>query len=285
MGTRTRADGEVFTGRMDGLFVWGRTKAHRCCHVGDRERGSTCPTAGPTASSYLNTSLRRVVGHPVAGGPRHAVADHALTDSGGRVTHFDRSDEVRKILGRELQELGPPVHAPGDRHTERPISSSTGSRTSRRRVRRSWCSTIVRTSIRLVMGLVIAEDRSQRSWPRQERGVRRADRRASHEGLGRHPRRPRHRFRRAARRSDRCRRGRRTVDDRPGGTDPLGPAFFDPVLKGRWGAASIAAATGAPSIPIGLWGTEKVWPRKRPGCRSCRSTDRPLVGGHGRLRR
>jgi putative phosphoserine phosphatase/1-acylglycerol-3-phosphate O-acyltransferase len=47
----------------------------------------------------------------------------------------------------------------------------------------------------------------------------------------------------------------------PQGTIPRGRAFFDPVLKARWGAARLAAMTGAPVIPIGLWGTEKVWPR------------------------
>jgi putative phosphoserine phosphatase/1-acylglycerol-3-phosphate O-acyltransferase len=47
----------------------------------------------------------------------------------------------------------------------------------------------------------------------------------------------------------------------PEGTIPRGPAFFDPELKGRWGAARLAAMTQAPVIPVGLWGTEKVWPR------------------------
>jgi putative phosphoserine phosphatase/1-acylglycerol-3-phosphate O-acyltransferase len=47
----------------------------------------------------------------------------------------------------------------------------------------------------------------------------------------------------------------------PQGTIPRGPAFFDPVLKGRWGAAKLAALSGAPVIPVGLWGTEAVWPR------------------------
>jgi len=47
----------------------------------------------------------------------------------------------------------------------------------------------------------------------------------------------------------------------PQGTIPRGRAFFDPILKGRWGAAKLAAATRAPVIPIGIWGTEKVWPR------------------------
>ena len=62
----------------------------------------------------------------------------------------------------------------------------------------------------------------------------------------------------------------------PEGTIPRGPAFFDPVLKGRWGAARIAAATGAPVIPIGLWGTEKVWPRSSR-LPKVSLTDRPLV--------
>ncbi len=47
----------------------------------------------------------------------------------------------------------------------------------------------------------------------------------------------------------------------PQGTIPRGLAFFDPVLKGRWGAAKLAAETRAPVIPVGIWGTEKVWPR------------------------
>ncbi|MGI9578657.1 MAG: lysophospholipid acyltransferase family protein, partial [Microthrixaceae bacterium] len=45
------------------------------------------------------------------------------------------------------------------------------------------------------------------------------------------------------------------------GTIPRGPAFFDPELKGRWGAVKLAHATGAPIIPVGIWGTERVWPR------------------------
>jgi putative phosphoserine phosphatase/1-acylglycerol-3-phosphate O-acyltransferase len=48
----------------------------------------------------------------------------------------------------------------------------------------------------------------------------------------------------------------------PQGTIPRGQAFFDPVLRGRWGAARLAAMSGAPVIPVGLWGTERVWPRR-----------------------
>lgn len=48
----------------------------------------------------------------------------------------------------------------------------------------------------------------------------------------------------------------------PQGTIPRGLEFFDPELRGRPGAARLAKATGAPVVPIGLWGTERVWPRK-----------------------
>jgi putative phosphoserine phosphatase/1-acylglycerol-3-phosphate O-acyltransferase len=46
----------------------------------------------------------------------------------------------------------------------------------------------------------------------------------------------------------------------PEGTIPRGPAFFEKP-KGRWGAAKLAELSGAPVIPVGLWGTERVWPR------------------------
>lgn len=47
----------------------------------------------------------------------------------------------------------------------------------------------------------------------------------------------------------------------PQGTIPRGRAFYDPQLKGRWGAARLAAMARVPVIPVGMWGTEKVWPR------------------------
>jgi putative phosphoserine phosphatase/1-acylglycerol-3-phosphate O-acyltransferase len=63
----------------------------------------------------------------------------------------------------------------------------------------------------------------------------------------------------------------------PQGTIPRGPAFFDPELKGRWGAARLAALTKAPVIPIGLWGTERVWPRSSRLPNVLNVTDPPLV--------
>ena len=63
----------------------------------------------------------------------------------------------------------------------------------------------------------------------------------------------------------------------PQGTIPRGPAFFDPVLTGRWGAARLAQMTRAPVIPVGLWGTEQVWPRSARVPNVLNVTDPPTV--------
>ncbi|NBP50786.1 MAG: HAD-IB family hydrolase [Actinobacteria bacterium] len=63
----------------------------------------------------------------------------------------------------------------------------------------------------------------------------------------------------------------------PQGTIPRGRAFFDPVLRGRLGAARLAAMTGATVVPMGLWGTERVWPR------SMRTPDPAVLGSPARV--
>jgi putative phosphoserine phosphatase/1-acylglycerol-3-phosphate O-acyltransferase len=47
----------------------------------------------------------------------------------------------------------------------------------------------------------------------------------------------------------------------PQGTIPRGKKFFDTVLHGKSGTSRLAAMTGAPVLPVGVWGTERVWPR------------------------
>jgi len=47
----------------------------------------------------------------------------------------------------------------------------------------------------------------------------------------------------------------------PQGTIPRGASFFDPLLRGKTGVARLAAETGSAVLPVGLWGTEQVWPR------------------------
>jgi putative phosphoserine phosphatase/1-acylglycerol-3-phosphate O-acyltransferase len=64
-------------------------------------------------------------------------------------------------------------------------------------------------------------------------------------------------------RAERALRAGELIMIAPEGTIPRGPAFFEPELKGRWGTARLAHATRAPVIPVGLWGTELVWPRNQ----------------------
>jgi len=47
----------------------------------------------------------------------------------------------------------------------------------------------------------------------------------------------------------------------PQGTIPRGPAFFEPTLTGRPGAVRLAAGSGCPVVPVGIWGSERAWPR------------------------
>jgi putative phosphoserine phosphatase / 1-acylglycerol-3-phosphate O-acyltransferase len=63
----------------------------------------------------------------------------------------------------------------------------------------------------------------------------------------------------------------------PQGTIPRGEAFFDPKLSGRQGVAKLAAMTGAPVIPVGIWGTEKVWARNAKLPNVTNVTSPPLI--------
>jgi putative phosphoserine phosphatase/1-acylglycerol-3-phosphate O-acyltransferase len=63
----------------------------------------------------------------------------------------------------------------------------------------------------------------------------------------------------------------------PQGTIPRGRAFFEPELTGRWGAARLAALSKVPVVPIGLWGTERVWPRSERLPRVWNITSPPTV--------
>lgn len=63
----------------------------------------------------------------------------------------------------------------------------------------------------------------------------------------------------------------------PQGTIPRGEQFFDPVLRGRPGAARLAAETGVPVIPVGIWGTEQIWPRAAKLPNLTNVTDPPTI--------
>ena len=71
----------------------------------------------------------------------------------------------------------------------------------------------------------------------------------------------------------------------PQGTIPRGQAFFDPELKGRWGAARLAAMTGAPvdpGRPVGH--REGVAPQRAAAAAAERHRPARRAGARGRGR-
>jgi len=266
-------DGLSFTGRMSGDFVWGRSKADAVARWAADHNGNL-DQSWAYSDSYFDAALLAMVGHPVVVNPDLQLRI-AATIRGWPVTHFDRSEGVSKILGRELQEWGRPF-------MRQEIVTPNA------RIEVDGLENIPETGPAIlvfnhrsyfdpmVMGVVIAKT---------GRNVR---------GLGKKEVFDVPLVGRLMKASGGIRVDRGTGSDEPldaaiaaveagellmvapEGTIPRGPAFFDPVLQGRWGAARIAAATGAPVIPVGLWGTETVWPRSSR-LPKFSLTDRPTV--------
>jgi putative phosphoserine phosphatase / 1-acylglycerol-3-phosphate O-acyltransferase len=267
------SDGEAFTGRMEGDFVWGRSKSEAVIRWAQRH-GVALSASWAYSDSYFDAPLLAAVGHPVVVNP-DAQLRLTATLRGWPVTHFDRPDGVAKVGGRELQEWSRPfvraeILAPNARIEFSGIENipARGPAIVVFNHRSYFDPT--------VMALVIAK---------AGRNVR---------GLGKKEVFDVPLVGRILKASGGIRVERGTGSDEPleaaidaveagellmiapQGTIPRGPAFFDPVLKGRWGAARIAAANGAPVIPVGLWGTEQVWPRSSRLPRFS-LTERPLV--------
>lgn len=264
---------EVFTGRMTGGFVWGRTKADAVAQWA-AEHDADLADSWAYSDSYFDAPLLAAVGHPVVVNPDLQLRATAAL-RGWPVTHFDRAPGVAKVLGRELQEWSRPfvrqeILTPNARIEFDGIDNIPTSGPALVVFNhRSYFDPIV-------MVLVIA---------RAGRNIR---------GLGKKEVFDVPIVGRILKASGGIRVDRGTGSDEPldaaitaleagdllmiapEGTIPRGPAFFDPELKGRWGAARIAAATGAPVIPVGLWGTERVWPRSSR-LPKFSLTDRPVV--------
>ncbi len=252
-----QADG-VYTGATDGPFVWGRAKADAVAawaEANDVARSQSYAYS----DSYFDAPLLESVGHPVAVNPDVQLAATA-TVKGWPVRHLDKSEGVAKIAGREMQEwsrplMRPELVAPGVSFSFEGVDNipSEGPALVVFNHRSYFDPT--------VMGLLVARaGRSVRGLGKKEvfdvpvagrflkalGGIRVERASGSDEPLDK---------------AADALNGGEVVMMAPQGTIPRGPAFFEPELKGRWGAARLAALTGVPVIPVGLWGTEKVWPR------------------------
>ena len=257
VATKWAAQGGAYTGETVGPFVWGRAKAD-AVRAWAAANDVALERSYAYSDSYFDSSMLGMVGHPVAVNPDLRLQGVAAL-KGWPVRYFDKLDGVIKVAGRELQDWGRPFlreefqpfarfdfagveHVPATgpailvfnhRSYFDPAAMAFLSAKAGRSVRSLGKKEVFDVPVvgRLMRGI---------GGLRVDRGT------GSDEPLE------------AA--ADAL-RGGELIMLAPEGTIPRGPAFFDPELKGRWGAARLAAMTGAPVIPIGLWGTEKVWPR------------------------
>lgn len=258
IGTKWGNDGSVYAGVIEGAFVWGPAKA-TAVEEWATENGVDLAKSYAYSDSYYDAPLLDLVGHPTAVNPDARLAATARI-KGWPIRHLDKSEGVIKIGGREIQEWSRPIMRPEIVAPYADIVFLDDDKIP------ADGPAIVVFNHRsyfdpTVMGLLLARaGRNIRGLGKKEvfdvpivgrlmRGLGgvRVERASGSDAP----------LQAAARALD----GGEVVMIAPEGTIPRGPAFFDPELKGRWGAARLAAQTRAPVIPVGLWGTEHVWPR------------------------
>lgn len=273
VATGWERDGDTFTGRMDGGFIWGRAKADAITVWAD-ENNVDLSKSWAYSDSYFDSPLLANVGTAVAVNPDLRLRATAAL-RGWKVRHFDKAEGVWKVGGREIQDwtrplMRPELLAPNVRFEFEGLENipSEGSAivvfNHRSYYDASTIGMLISKAGRNVRGLgkkevfdvpVIGRVLQGSGGIRVDRGT------GSDEPLEA---------------AIEALHGGELLMLAPEGTIPRGPAFFDPELKGRWGAARLAAATHAPVIPVGLWGTEHVWPRSSRTPKFSLS-DRPLV--------
>ena len=264
-----------FDGSISGNFVWSRGKLAAVKEWAAREDVDLAESFAYSDSIY-DLPLLSAVGSPAAVNPDPRLTVYAVA-RGWPIVHFDVSPGVLKVpvLGIELQRLlflaSPPLLTPYARFD---ISGTE-------HIPRTGPAILVGNhrsyfDLQTIIQLLRATGRTARGLGKKEifdvpvLG-------AIATALGGIP-------------VDRASGGQESFEHAavaleggelvcllPQGTIPRGEKFYDPLLKGRTGAARLAAMTGAPVIPFGMWGTENVWPRSEPVPRIFNLTDPPTV--------
>lgn len=259
IATEWEHDDGHFTGSTVGPFVWGTEKRDAIVAWVD-EHDIDLAESAAYSDSYFDAPMLDAVGEAVAVNPDARLAGVAALH-GWEIRHFDAPPGVIRVLGRELQDLLRPLartellpaidwsingveHIPADgpailafNHRSyfdtiamQMLIARTG-RPCRFLAKREMFDTpILGTISRLAGGIPV--DRGTGSD---------APLRNATEAL----------------------QAGEMVAIAPQGTIPRGHDFFDPVLKGRPGAAQLAIDAKADVYPVALWGTELVWPRNK----------------------
>jgi len=260
------------TGGIDGEFVWGRGKL-RAVRAWCRDNSVDLGSAWAYSDSWYDAPLLDAAGHAVAANPDPRLAVLARL-RGWDVRHMDKPAGMAKLGPFEIQDLLRPVLR-GDAQPFADIEV-TGLQNIP-----SDGPAIVAANHRsyfdiTVMAIVMAKaGRPIRFLGKAEifdmpvvgeiasaLGGIRVDRGSGSSG--------------PLDAALRLLAAGEVVGLMPQGTIPRGRDFFDPDLKGRPGVVRLAAGSGAPVVPVGLWGTEQVWPRSAKAPRVS-VTGRPTV--------
>lgn len=257
VATRYREVDGRFDGTIDGDFVWNRGKKNAVTRWADAN-GVSMRRSYAYSDSFYDAPLLAAVGHPTAVNPDPRLFALAQLQ-GWPIRHLDKPDGVVKVVGRELQELlrpllhpalipnarieldglehipdvGPAIVCANHRSYFDPtvllVAAARRGRNARFLGKREVFDAPIVGSVVRALGGISVDRGSGADTPLLEAA------RALEAG--------------------------ELVALMPQGTIPRGEEFFDRVLRGRWGAIRLARMTGAPIVPVGLWGTEQVWPR------------------------
>ena len=275
VATRYRITDGRFDGALSGRFVWSRGKLAAVREWAESE-GVDLSESFAYSDSIYDLPLLSAVGRPAAVNPDPRLSLYAVT-RGWPIVHFDVSPGVFKVpvVGVELQRLlflaSPPLLTPyarfdiaGTEHIPRTGPAILVGN------HRSYFD------LQTIIQLLRRTGRTTRALGKKEifdvPGIG-----ALATALGGIP-------------VDRNGGGTESFENAavaleggelvcllPQGTIPRGARFYDPVLKGRTGAARLAATSRAPVIPFGIWGSEHVWPRSSPIPRVLNVLDPPTV--------
>ncbi len=260
LSTRYRVDDQGrYDGTIDGEFVWARGKA-RSVKVWARANSVELDSSYAYSDSIFDLPLFHSVGHPVAVNPDPRLWAYAMARKWETVW-FNAPPGVPKPLGIEPQqvatlltrdelmpwvnielagasnvpEVGGTILAVNHRSYLDPLivgyAAGKIGRSARFLSKKEVTDAPIVGPISKALGAIRVDREDKSEAPMEE--------------------------------AARALRAGELVALFPQGTIPRGKLFFSPKLKGKYGAVRLAIDTGVPIVPVGLWGTEKVWPRNR----------------------
>jgi putative phosphoserine phosphatase/1-acylglycerol-3-phosphate O-acyltransferase len=258
ISTRYRAVHGVYDGTIDGTYLWGQDKAAAVAEwAGQNAVDLTASWA--YSDSFYDVPLLELVGNPVAVNPDIRMLAAARAKRWA-VRDFDRPDGVPAVAGLEGQELafpwldprlsifadielrgvdnlpdGPVIIAPNHRSYFDPLAlgylAAAANRPFRFLAKKQVLEAPVVGQLTAALGTISVDRGSGSCQPLD----------AAADALS----------------------GGEAVVILPQGTIPRGEDFFKAKLRGFTGAVRLAQQTGAPLLPVGIWGTEQVWPRNQ----------------------